>query len=518
MFERFTDDARQVILFARDEIRMLRHEQISVEHLLVGLVRVEEGAAARVLKSLDLTLDIVRRRVIEMVGVGEAVAPSQISFTPAAKKVFERALREVLARGENYIAAEDILLALVGQHDDVATSLLVKFGADPERVRGSVLDLLRAETDSRPVRELTSETQISLEPPEGGVAPELFERFTDAAREVIAVAEEQSLSLKHGYVSTEHLLLGLLSVTDGVAARVLESSEIMLEQVRDQLEPRSGSCRERPRGHMRLLSVTKRALERAGKQAQPGKVDTEHILLGLIAVNDSLGPRLLLDLGVFPEGLRNVIAETVEAGLPPKNAAQVARTRPRLAQDDHVTWGFQEAIDLAHHEAVMRGNTHVSLDDLLLGVLQVDEGWPVGEDPRGRLLEGAWPLAGTLLTEIEDRLGRPLDAGDLLVLLASVPGGFVSEALSSLAVDAAALAQALDKARSGGARSELLWPTEVVPPNDDARAARESATSLETLAESRDDLRNQTDAARTIIEQRRHELLRELRSRLGLAT
>jgi hypothetical protein len=213
-----------------------------------------------------------------------------------------------------------------------------------------------------------------------------------------------------------------------------------------------------------------------------------------------------------------VIAETVEAGLPPKNAAQVARTRPRLAQDDHVTWGFQEAIDLARHEAVMRGSTHVSLDDLLLGVLQVDEGWPVGEDPRGRLLEGAWPLAGTLLTEIEDRLGRPLDAGDLLVLLASVPGGFVSEALSSLAVDAAALAHALDKARSGGARSELLWPTEVVPPNDDARAARESATSLETLAESRDDLRNQTDAARTIIEQRRHELLRELRSRLGLAT
>ncbi len=113
MFERFTERARQVVVLAQEEARILKHNYIGTEHILLGLLREEEGLAARVLESLDITVERVRAQVVRIVGSGEEVTSGQIPFTPRAKKVLELALREALSLGHNYIGTEHILLALL---------------------------------------------------------------------------------------------------------------------------------------------------------------------------------------------------------------------------------------------------------------------------------------------------------------------------------------------------------------------------------------------------------------------
>ena len=110
VFERFTERARQVVVLAQDEARALKHNYIGTEHILLGLLREEEGLAARVLESLDITVEEVRAQVARIVGQGDEVTSGQIPFTPRAKKVLELALREALSLGHNYIGTEHILL------------------------------------------------------------------------------------------------------------------------------------------------------------------------------------------------------------------------------------------------------------------------------------------------------------------------------------------------------------------------------------------------------------------------
>ena len=123
MFERFTERARQVVVLAQDEARALKHNYIGTEHILLGLLREEEGLAARVLESLDITVEEVRAQVARIVGQGDEVTTGQIPFTPRAKKVLELALREALSLGHNYIGTEHILLGLVRENDDLAGPL-----------------------------------------------------------------------------------------------------------------------------------------------------------------------------------------------------------------------------------------------------------------------------------------------------------------------------------------------------------------------------------------------------------
>src|SRR6266550_6015939 len=109
MFERFTEQARQVVVFAQEEARTLRHNYIGTEHLLLGLLR-EPSAASRALERFDLTHEEVQAQVARIIGQGDEVATGQIPFTPRAKKVLELSLREALKEGHNYIGPEHILL------------------------------------------------------------------------------------------------------------------------------------------------------------------------------------------------------------------------------------------------------------------------------------------------------------------------------------------------------------------------------------------------------------------------
>src|SRR6201747_562076 len=142
MFERFTERARQVVVLAQDEARALKHNYIGTEHILLGLLREEEGLAARVLDGLDITVEEVRAQVARIVGQGDEVTTGQIPFTPRAKKVLELALREALSLGHNYIGTEHILLGLVRENEGVAARILLDFDADSEKIRNEVIRML----------------------------------------------------------------------------------------------------------------------------------------------------------------------------------------------------------------------------------------------------------------------------------------------------------------------------------------------------------------------------------------
>ena len=142
MFERFTDRARRVVVLAQEEARMLNHNYIGTEHILLGLIHEGEGVAAKGLESLGISLEAVRSQVEEIIGQGQQAPSGHIPFTPRAKKVLELSLREALQLGHNYIGTEHILLGLIREGEGVAAQVLVKLGADLNKVRQQVIQLL----------------------------------------------------------------------------------------------------------------------------------------------------------------------------------------------------------------------------------------------------------------------------------------------------------------------------------------------------------------------------------------
>ena len=151
VFERFTDRARRVVVLAQEEARMLDHNYIGTEHILLGLIGEGEGVAAKALESLGISLESVRQEVEEIIGRGQQAPPGHIAFTPRAKKVLELALREAQQLGHNYVGTEHILLGLIREGEGVAAQVLVKLGADLERVRQQVIQLLHGHQGKQPV-------------------------------------------------------------------------------------------------------------------------------------------------------------------------------------------------------------------------------------------------------------------------------------------------------------------------------------------------------------------------------
>ena len=166
MFERFTERARQVVVLAQEEARVLRHNYIGTEHLLLGLLR-EDGAAARALDPFDVTFEEVQAQVARIIGQGDEVTAGQIPFTPRAKKVLELSLREALDSGDNNIGPEHILLGMAREGDGVAARILMDF-ARLEEIRAAAL----AVAAGRPTEERASRSLLST------LAPEVIEELT----------------------------------------------------------------------------------------------------------------------------------------------------------------------------------------------------------------------------------------------------------------------------------------------------------------------------------------------------
>jgi ATP-dependent Clp protease ATP-binding subunit ClpC len=142
MFQRFTDRARRVVVLAQDEARVLGHNYIGTEHILLGLINEGEGVAAKALTTMGLSLEATRQQIEDIIGRGEGTREGHIPFTPRAKKVLELSLNEARQLGHDYIGTEHILLGLIREGDGVAAQVLVSFGANLNRVRQQVIRLL----------------------------------------------------------------------------------------------------------------------------------------------------------------------------------------------------------------------------------------------------------------------------------------------------------------------------------------------------------------------------------------
>ena len=181
MFERFTDRARRVVVLAQEEARMLNHNYIGTEHILLGLIHEGEGVAAKALESLGISLEAVRQQVEEIIGQGQQAPSGHIPFTPRAKKVLELSLREALQLGHNYIGTEHILLGLIREGDGVAAQVLVKLGADLNRVRQQVIQLLHGYQGKEPTSAASGSTEAA--PSTSLVLDQFGRNLTQGARE-----------------------------------------------------------------------------------------------------------------------------------------------------------------------------------------------------------------------------------------------------------------------------------------------------------------------------------------------
>src|SRR5690349_9650098 len=232
VFERFTDRARRVVVLAQEEARMLNHNYIGTEHILLGLIHEGEGVAAKALESLGIALEGVRQQVEEIIGQGQQAPSGHIPFTPRAKKVLELSLREALQLGHNYIGTEHILLGLIREGEGVAAQVLVKLGADLNRVRQQVLQLLSGYSTEKGAAESTGRGEGT--PSSSLVLDQFGRNLTASAREgkldpVIGRAKEiervmQVLSrrTKNNPVLIGEPGVGKTAVVEGLAQMVVK--------------------------------------------------------------------------------------------------------------------------------------------------------------------------------------------------------------------------------------------------------------------------------------------------------
>jgi len=233
MFERFTDRAQRVVVLAQEEARMLNHNYIGTEHILLGLIHEGEGVAAKALESLGISLEGVRQQVEEIIGQGQQAPSGHIPFTPRAKKVLELSLREALQLGHNYIGTEHILLGLIREGEGVAAQVLVKLGADLNRVRQQVIQLLSGYQGKEPAAAGSGVTGEAA-PSTSLVLDQFGRNLTQAAREgkldpvigrekeIERVMQVLSRRTKNNPVLIGEPGVGKTAVVEGLAQRIVK--------------------------------------------------------------------------------------------------------------------------------------------------------------------------------------------------------------------------------------------------------------------------------------------------------
>jgi ATP-dependent Clp protease ATP-binding subunit ClpA len=227
VFERFDERAHQVVVLAQEESRTLKHNYIGTEHILLGLLREEDGLAARVLDSLDVALDQVRANVVRIVGPGEEITSGQIPFTPRAKKILELALREALSLGTNHIGTEHILLGLSAEGEGVAARILLDFGVSPEQLREATIAMLSGSAG----RERT-EVSGGPETPRRTIDSGWLEGL-DTALPELGRAIQRQLGRPP---DSGDLLLALLAVPGGRAAQTMAAQGVDPTSLASELE------------------------------------------------------------------------------------------------------------------------------------------------------------------------------------------------------------------------------------------------------------------------------------------
>ncbi|MGA7362300.1 MAG: Clp protease N-terminal domain-containing protein [Candidatus Dormiibacterota bacterium] len=315
-FERFTEKAKKVLTLAQDEADKSHHSYIGTEHLLLGLLREEEGHAAKVLANLGVEIDKVRDTIDSVLGRNERITVQQIIPTSRVKKVIEIAFEEAKRMNNTHVGTEHLLLGLLVEGEGVAAHVLEDFWVNLDKVRHELDSLLK---DQGPEDEPSSGSQSrwgtyrysdqkpeSFLPARGELGD--LELFTSEARSALALGEEEAVRSTVGYFGTEHLLAGLVRQAEGSAARVLLVLGVDLLRVRAELAKNGWSSPRLTVQNVLPTSELRRAVailaSKAAAAGPTGRVDTQHLLLAITTVNTDPATHLLVALGVDVVALR----------------------------------------------------------------------------------------------------------------------------------------------------------------------------------------------------------------------
>jgi ATP-dependent Clp protease ATP-binding subunit ClpA len=328
-FDKFTDRARKVLRLAQEEAQHFQHNYIGTEHILLGLVREQEGVAAQVLMSMGVDLRGVRSAVEFIIGRGDRIVLGEVGLTPRAKKVIEFAVDEARSMNHHYIGTEHLLLGLIREGEGIGAGVLQSMGVNLEKVRTSTIRILSRSSDTI----IGPSETIQDEQPEGnsGETPiiepdpvraavrrisgqERFDTFTERSRKVLALAREEAERFDHNYIGTEHLLLGLVKEGDGIAAQVLRSMGLDLRKVRESVEFIIGRGDRIVLGPIGLTPRSKKVIELAvdeARQLNHHYIGTEHLLLGLIREGSGIAAGVLESNGIELQRVRSKTLEVL---------------------------------------------------------------------------------------------------------------------------------------------------------------------------------------------------------------
>jgi ATP-dependent Clp protease ATP-binding subunit ClpC len=374
MFERFTERARQVVVLAQEEARTLKHNYIGTEHILLGLLREEEGLAARVLESLDITVERVRSQVVRIVGSGEEVTAGQIPFTPRAKKVLELALREALSLGHNYIGTEHILLGLVRENEGVAARILLDFDADSEKIRNEVIRMLSGPGGSKRGSESSSGAPSS----EGKKSSKLLDQFgrnlTKLAAdgkldpvigretEIERIMQVLSRRTKNNPVLLGEPGVGKTAVVEGLAAKINsgEVPELLRNKQIYTLDLAALVAGSKYRGEFeeRLKKVMKEITQRGDIILF---IDELHNLVGAGAAEGAIDAASILKPALARGEMQTIGATTLDeyrkylerdAALE-RRFAQIKVEQPSTEQTVQILEGLRERYEAHHHVKIL---------------------------------------------------------------------------------------------------------------------------------------------------------------------
>jgi ATP-dependent Clp protease ATP-binding subunit ClpA len=223
MYDRFTERARAVLQRAHEEARCRRGDYVGTEHILLALAKEGDCLAAYALKTLELDPDRIDRELDRITPRPQTPHAGRLEQSPRVKQVLEYALHEAIQLGHAYVSTEHLLLALLRVKDGVAAQALMNLGQTPDAIRDCVLAIVGVDTETDAPYPAERRTPM-------------YERFTDRARKVVQLANQEAQRANHEYIGTEHLLLGLVKEGAGVAANVLKNLLVDLPKVRAEVE------------------------------------------------------------------------------------------------------------------------------------------------------------------------------------------------------------------------------------------------------------------------------------------
>jgi len=304
-FDRFNDRAKRVLALAQDEAIRHNHNYIGTEHLLAGLLR-DGDTAARALRSLGIELVKVRTALEFMVGRGDqTTSPSEITLSPRTKKVIELAIDEARQMRHGWIGSEHVLLGLIREGEGIASGILESLGVRLPALRARVLELM-GESGA------PASSSYDAPRPMRAYAHGPFDRFTDRAKRVLALAQDESVRMGHNYIGPEHLLLGLARLheighPDEAMKRIFEALGVTHEQLLTELGKIIPPTGREPEWTVTLSPETKEVLRFAHESVPDKPVVPEDLLLAIVHDEQSFGTQLLARLGVTPERVRAVV-------------------------------------------------------------------------------------------------------------------------------------------------------------------------------------------------------------------